>query len=585
MKLTKPIVAIIVLLMISFANSEDRRVAFAKNIKKYVQSRSQPYGAYSLVSTFKNKLTLLVYTLTTKEIEEAKIKFSLSDSLINQIKSAPYARASGAIKVEDKTFLNFYSYEETIGSAIKEEDDKISFALIRTKSLAKLKTRYEKYNERECHTVWLFFRKCENVEKQREKVLTEYEKNIVGKAAQYSAIKSILEGVEILKRNDYELYMSDTGTIFSPDQKSVAHVTYFGDIAIGPRSELNAVLPINYEYVDSSLLNNKRGGESNEKTGLMREFIAGNFTEQHEYPAMDTKNLGKDFYFNSGLFHKFNFIVKKNGIPKFPTQYVDYMIKESLKGPFTLEIKKSGNVVLYEEKTKKIIWQTKTANKGKGPYNLHLTNDKTLILQDSNGKILYKSNNYKEIPTIFYGNSGKKGLHVYNGLNLNWDYKIRRPGLRQNISPYEKIIRKPITPKELHIITDNNNKYHITYGGRKKGINFWFEFDNRQNQQHEKYEKIEAIDMFYAKIDDKNFDICYAANLNNQGWTSLACNGEKVGVLNPTSWANGRRLKCGYSVYCLFIYSLVIYIKEKGDPLPLISSNKALIPEYYLHKK
>ena len=578
MKIPKPLATIIIFLMISFTNSEDRRVAFANNIKKYVQSRSQPIGASSLVSTFKNKLTLLVYTLTLKELEEAKVKFSLSDSLILQIKAAPYARVGGAIKVEDKTFLNFYSYEETIGSAIKEDDGKISFALIRTKSLAKLQARYEKYFERECHTVWLFFRKCGNVEKQREKVLSESEKIIVGKAAEYSAIKSILEGVEILKRNDYELYMSDTGTIFSPDRKSVAHVTYFGDIAIGPRSELNAILPINYEYVDSSLLNNKNGKESNEKTGLMREFIAGNFTEQHEYPAMDTKNLGKDFYFNSGLFHKFNFIVKKNGIPKFPSQYVDYMNKESLKGPFILEIKKNGNVVLYEDKTKKIIWQTNTANKGKGPYNLHVTNDKILILKDSNGKILYKSNNYKEIPTIFYGNSGKKGLHVYNGLNLNWDYQSKKPEFRKNYYPLDLIIRKQITPKNLHIITENDNKYHISYGGRAKATQNWFEFDNRQNYHPEKYEKINEIDIFYAKIDNKNFDICYAANLNYHGWTSFACNGEKVGILNPTSWMNDRQKKC-VSMYCSFIYSLIIYVKEKGDPLPSISSNNALIPE------
>ena len=62
--------------------------------------------------------------------------------------------------------------EETIGAAIKENDEKISFALIKSKSLVNLKTRYEKYYKRECHTVWLFFKRCENIEATKIKDLT-----------------------------------------------------------------------------------------------------------------------------------------------------------------------------------------------------------------------------------------------------------------------------------------------------------------------------------------------------------------------------------------------------------------------------
>ena len=68
--------------------------------------------------------------------------------------------------------------------------------------------------------------------------------------------------------------------------------------------------------------------------------------------------------------------------------------------------KKNVNLILYSKNNpNNILWQTNTANKGKGPYNLHLTNDKKLMLEDSNEEIIYQYRDYKEILTIFYGNS------------------------------------------------------------------------------------------------------------------------------------------------------------------------------------
>ena len=87
----------------------------------------------------------------------------------------------------------------------------------------------------------------------------------------------------------------------------------------------------------------------------MREFIASNFTKQTQYPTIGKNNPDSDIFFNSGLFHKFNFIIKKKEITKFPRQYVDYMNKTSQRGPFILEIKRKGNVILYEDKTKFLI--------------------------------------------------------------------------------------------------------------------------------------------------------------------------------------------------------------------------------------
>ena len=76
-------------------------------------------------------------------------------------------------KVNEKKKLNRYSHEETLGSALKENDDKISFALIKSNSFPNLKINYETYTESECHYFWIFFKKCHDIEKKREKELKE----------------------------------------------------------------------------------------------------------------------------------------------------------------------------------------------------------------------------------------------------------------------------------------------------------------------------------------------------------------------------------------------------------------------------
>ena len=137
--------SIILLLTLSLIACEDKRSIFAEKIRSYVQERTNPVKANELVYDIQNKLTILSYTLSLKELEEVKIKYDLSDSLVMQIKAAPFARTSGVKKIEEKLQSNFDTYEESLGAALKENDGKISFALIKTKSFAKLKAQYEKY--------------------------------------------------------------------------------------------------------------------------------------------------------------------------------------------------------------------------------------------------------------------------------------------------------------------------------------------------------------------------------------------------------------------------------------------------------
>ena len=143
--------------------------------------------------------------------------------------------------------------------------------------------------------------------------------------------------------------MTDTQSIFSPDKKSVAHLTYFGNLAIGLSSELNAILPIQYKYVNGSTIQIKPGEK--QIKGHLIKYPTGNLTEQYKYPTKSDDIKGNNLVFNKGLFHKFNFLVK-NKVTKFPGQYVNYMNDASLKGSFVLEVKKNGYVLLYEKKQK-----------------------------------------------------------------------------------------------------------------------------------------------------------------------------------------------------------------------------------------
>ena len=519
----------IFLLISSSITCTDKRVIFAENLRKSVQALKKPAGSDNLVSGFQNKLTLLFYTLSRKELDGIQVKYDLSDALMTQIKAAAFARTSGMKQIIEKIEINYYSYEETIGAVLKENDNRVTFALIKTRSFATLKPKYEKYYVEEC-SGWFIFKHCHDVEKQRERELTYNERLIIGNATIYSAKNSVLEGVNILKKGDYQLYMSDTGSIFSPDKRSVAHVCYFGNIAIGPTSELNSVLPINYGYIFNNNKNNN---------GHMVKKIEDKVEVLNGYP-MYNNQLGENIIAKKGKFHKFNFL-NKFQLTRFPGQYIEQMNRLSKMGPFVLEVKKNGNVIYYQKNNPKaIMWQTNTANKGIGPYNFYLTNNKELILEDSTGKILYKYNSYIEIPTIYYGNG-------YNGFfQKENDFK-------------------PINPSSFRISTDNKD-FQIKWNIERKG--------NYNNIFGPKIEN--KITKFSSHIigGSKNFDICYAARLCIRGWTSFGCNGEYVGLtLNYTK----ENYIGNVMTDDIYITNLVIYIKQKNEGAPKINNNSKVV--------
>ena len=126
-------------------------------------------------------------------------------------------------------------------------------------------------------------------------------------------------------------------------------------------------------------------------------------------------------------------------------------------------------------------------------------------------------------------------------------------------------IKNPINPNLLHILTNNGRKHHITNGGKYKLSNEWFKCDNRGKCDYPST-KIKEIVLFYSTING-DYDICYAASLNDQGWTSFTCNGKKVG-LDAKKLGGWERMD--QPSYWAYICSLIINVKEKGETLPII---------------
>ena len=83
------------------------------------------------------------------------------------------------------------------------------------------------------------------------------------------------------------------------------------------------------------------------------------------------------------------------------------------------------------------------------------------------------------------------------------------------------------------------------------------------------------FNMFYATLSGGNNDykICYTVRLNDIGWTSIACDGNKVGV------EFGRNGIFGIIKNIIhYIENIIIYVtKSKMSYIPKISKNPAII--------
>ena len=296
-----------------------------------------------------------------------------------------------------------------------------------------------------------------------------------------------------------------------------------------------ALYPLEYDYVESFNFASK--------SKQIIKKISSKYTKQKNYPKTK-KTQPDDLDLAYGLYHKFNFI-KKTCLSKFPRTYTFFNTETSTnnKAPYVLEVKKNGNIILYHKKTGNIFWQSNSDYKGTGPYNLRLTNERKLILEDSTGKITYQSKDYKETPTIWYS-FGKTNYHVYNGLISN--------KFESKCVNYGRNVPHCSSANILHIYTDNDSKYTITYSGRIKGTNIWFRHNNKGSYSTPTEKNVSNMNAFKITLSGANgYDICYTAYTNEGKWTDVACNGDLV-------VANGDA----------YITNLIIYVKETSESIP-----------------
>ena len=150
MKFQNLLSVILFFLMTTFISCEEKRIKFANFIKTKIQNMTMPAGTQDLVNNFSIKLTLLFRTATLDQLSELLSKFDLSDSFINKIKFSPYVLNSAIIKFENLK-ASFYSHEKSVIVVAKEKDGEITFALIKAKTFANLKVRYNVYSTKKCH--------------------------------------------------------------------------------------------------------------------------------------------------------------------------------------------------------------------------------------------------------------------------------------------------------------------------------------------------------------------------------------------------------------------------------------------------
>lgn len=75
---------------------------------------------------------------------------------------------------------------------------------------------------------------------------------------------------------------------------------------------------------------------------------------------------------------------------------------------FFVKLHKNGNLVLYRietNKTKTMIWESKTAKKGKGPYRAIMQDDGNFVLKDGRRKVIWET-------TPFVKKGGKSPFRV-----------------------------------------------------------------------------------------------------------------------------------------------------------------------------
>ncbi len=422
---------------------EEIRGTFAANIKSYINTAvTLPSNTEDLIGGAGTDARIIFESAKLSEVSTLKKKYDLSDKIINQIQAASYASSANAYsKIEETIGERIGLVKETIGAAFRDSE-RVYFALIEAKTTGTLRMKYEEVCHENCHRTWIFFESCKTECDFIDLPYTESDKNIITQFIKYHSSQSLLKYLEVFKKPDYQTYMTPRNGIYSPDGKYVAYFTYFGDIAIGPVKDIAVVYdpPIlelidtglrDYRDVDTSERSVQQDQESSGSTyrkRLLRQpYTSGDLVLRgHCFIVNDTIYVGRrgsnvtakvtnftaciDYF--DGNFQLINYIGQGGANGELPKEAILQRMFDGRRfGPYYLMVKNNGNIEIRNEYNDEIVWQSNSMNKGVPPYNLKLTNDRYLVLEDANGLTVYKSGTIKEYNHLKRGYCNETKIH------------------------------------------------------------------------------------------------------------------------------------------------------------------------------
>ena len=199
MKIQKSL-SIIFLLIATIIKCEDGRTYVIKTLEKYVRQMGTSTFPNFVVEKYENNVIDVIFdTIEPSELDDIKIMYNLPDSLIKQAKSVKVNEPSIQKNVKENNPYNIL--ELSLSIAYKEDNGKISLALITTRSKAIVRKQYETYNVKKCDR-FLMFKNCHTEQQTVERDLDLGEMNEVVFRIRFEAYKKLLEVVDILKKGD-----------------------------------------------------------------------------------------------------------------------------------------------------------------------------------------------------------------------------------------------------------------------------------------------------------------------------------------------------------------------------------------------
>lgn len=490
---------------------QEKRQIFADNIKSFVQDTKAPENWSDYVYNVQASASIILYGIKFSDINSVQEKFKLTDQLMSQIKAARFSSDSNIYsKLQSSVSFSTSRYGNDIGAAFRE-GEMVYFALIRAQAECSTKIKYEKTTREVCKRI-LFWDSCHDEDYYVPRGYTPEEIKIIEGYLDYRSVLTIKNYIPKLSQGDYQATISHGHVLYSPDGKSAVYFTDFGSMAIGPTSKL-------YVYTQPFKYYKYYNKESQE----LETRLAGNDHKIDCY-VKDISTKEKECYtYMKGLYWKFNLVGRTISNYQRAVDRFKEIEKYKNSGTYLYEIKSNGNLIITNTRNNQIIWQSNTANKGVGPYNLELTNDRQLLLTDSKGDILFKSTSYNNIPSIDYKVYQNKEFRGFNGEIAGNTF------ITTGITKISALVYQYTNDTSLSLKYTVYNRYGSTtrYNGETA-------FISTEIETKTTIYPIEYVS--FSLVKNTQYNICYSVFIKDEGWTDYGCNGELVGRIGSITY-------------------------------------------------